>query len=148
MKPGTPGQTGDTQPWVWWWDSLSFKYTVLIFAVYVQILKGFSNRLVCTAIAALCLPSLAPITYHHNSTASRHIFGLKKLVECKCHAPHHHIASLVKSRGFTHLAALGLVSMILRCMIVKSVELVDLIEMCKTDCFGETRFVLHVPGSS
>jgi len=55
---------------------------------------------------------------------------------------------LVKSRGFAHLAALGLVIMMMRCVIVKTVELVDLIEMCKTDCFGETRFVLHVPSSS
>jgi len=31
---------------------------------------------------------------------------------------------LVKSRGFAHLAALGLVSMMLRCVIVKTVELV------------------------
>ncbi len=37
--------------------------------------------------------------------------------------------SLVKSRGFAHLAALGLVSMMLHCVIVKTVELVDLIEM-------------------
>ena len=55
---------------------------------------------------------------------------------------------LVKSRGFAHLAALGLVSMMLRCVIVKTVKLVDLIEMRKTDCFGETRLVLHVPSSS
>jgi hypothetical protein len=43
------------------------------------------------------------------------------------------------------MAALGLVSMMLRCVIVKSVELVDLIKMRKTDSFGETRLVLHVP---
>ncbi len=55
---------------------------------------------------------------------------------------------LVKSRGFAHLAALGLVSMMLRCVIVKPVELVDLREMRKTACFEETRFVLHVPSSS
>ena len=33
---------------------------------------------------------------------------------------------LVKSRGFAHLAAPGLVSMMLRCAHVQSVELVDL----------------------
>ncbi len=55
---------------------------------------------------------------------------------------------LVESRGLAHLAALGLVSMMLRCMIVKTVELVDLIEMRKTDSFGETRLVPHVPSSS
>ena len=33
------------------------------------------------------------------------------------------------------------------CMIVKLVELVDHIEMRKTDCFGKTRLVLHVPSS-
>ena len=36
----------------------------------------------------------------------------------------------------------------LRCMTVKTVELVDLIEMRKTDCFGETRLVPHIPSSS
>ena len=48
-------------------------------------------------------------------------------------------------KGLAHLAALGLVSMMLRCVIV---ELVDPIDMRKTDSFGETRFVLHVPSSS
>ena len=38
---------------------------------------------------------------------------------------------LVKSRGFAHLAALGLVSMMLRCMIVKTVKLVDLKESAR-----------------
>jgi len=46
------------------------------------------------------------------------------------------------------MAALGLVSILLRCVIVKSAELVDLIKMRKTDSFGETRLVLHVPSSS
>ena len=55
---------------------------------------------------------------------------------------------LVKSRGFAHLVALSVVSMMLLCMIVKLVELVDRIEMRKTDCFGKTRLVLHVPSSS
>ena len=45
---------------------------------------------------------------------------------------HTHTANLVKSRVFAHLVALGLVSMMLRCMIVKNVELVDRIEMRKT----------------
>jgi len=39
-------------------------------------------------------------------------------------------------------------SMMLRCMIVKPVELVDCIEMGKTDRFGKTRLVPHVPTSS
>ena len=39
-------------------------------------------------------------------------------------------------------------SMMLLCMIVKLVELVDRIEMRKTDCFGKTRLVPHVPSSS
>ncbi len=55
---------------------------------------------------------------------------------------------LAKSRGLAHLAALGLVSMMLRCMTVKTVKLVDPIEMRKTDSFGETRLVLHAPSSS
>ena len=38
--------------------------------------------------------------------------------------------------------------MMLRCVIVKTVELVDLIEMRKTDCVGETRLVPHVPSSA
>ena len=55
---------------------------------------------------------------------------------------------LAKSRGLAHLAALGLFSMMLRCMTVKTVKLVDPIEMRKTDSFGETRLVLHAPSSS
>jgi len=47
--------------------------------------------------------------------------------------------------GIVHLVALGLVSMMLHSVIVKSVELVDLIQVHKTDRFGKTRFVLHVP---
>ena len=52
---------------------------------------------------------------------------------------------LVKLRGCAHLVALGLVSMLLLCKIVKPL---DHIEMRKTDCFGKTRLVLHVPSSS
>ena len=55
---------------------------------------------------------------------------------------------LVKFRGFAHLAALGLVSMMLHYVIVKTVVQVGLIEMHKTGCSGETRLVLHVPSSS
>ena len=55
---------------------------------------------------------------------------------------------LVKSKGFAHLVALVLGSTMLRCMIVKTVELVDLIEIRKTDCFAKTRLVPHVPSSS
>ncbi len=55
---------------------------------------------------------------------------------------------LVKSRGCAHLVALGLVLMMLRCVMVKIAKLVDLIEMHKTDCYAETRLVLHVPSSS
>ncbi len=51
---------------------------------------------------------------------------------------------LMASRGFAHLAALDLASMMLRCMIVKTAKLVYLEEMRKTDCFEETRLVLHV----
>ena len=32
--------------------------------------------------------------------------------------------------------------------LVKTVKLEDLVEMCKTDSFGETRLVPHVPSSS
>ena len=46
---------------------------------------------------------------------------------------------LVKSRGFAHLVALGLVSMMLRCMIVKPVDLVERVQMRKTDCFGSPK---------
>ena len=45
---------------------------------------------------------------------------------------------LVESRGLAHLAALGLVAMMLRCVIVTTVKLVDSKEMRKTDSFGET----------
>ena len=57
--------------------------------------------------------------------------------------------SLVKSRGFAHLAAPGLVSMLmLHYVIVKSVILLGLIGMHKIGCSGETRLVLHIPSSS
>ena len=55
---------------------------------------------------------------------------------------------LVKSRDFAHLAALGLVSMMLHYVIVKTVVLVGLMGMHKTGCSGATRLVLHVPSSS
>ena len=51
-------------------------------------------------------------------------------------------------RGSAHLVALGLLSMMLLCMIVKPVGLVDRIRMLRTDCFGKTRLVPHVPSSS
>ena len=50
--------------------------------------------------------------------------------------------------GFAHLAALGLVSMMLHDVIVKTVELVGFLGMPKTSCSGETRRVLHEPSSS
>ncbi len=43
---------------------------------------------------------------------------------------------------------LGLVLMMLHYMIVKTVVLVGLTGMHKTDCTGETRLVLHVASSS
>ncbi len=52
---------------------------------------------------------------------------------------------LVKSRGFAYLAALGLVSMMLHYVTVKTVVSVGLTGMHKTGCSGETRLVLHVP---
>ncbi len=55
---------------------------------------------------------------------------------------------LVKSRGFTNLVALGLISIMLHYVIVKTVVLVGLTWMHKTGCSGETRLVLHVPCSS
>ncbi len=51
---------------------------------------------------------------------------------------------LVKSRGFAHLAALGLISKMLHYVIVKNVVILGLIGMHKTGCSGETRLVLHV----
>jgi hypothetical protein len=54
---------------------------------------------------------------------------------------------LVKSRGFVHLAALGLVSIVLHYVTVNTVVLVSLTGMRKTDCSGETRLVLHIPSS-
>ena len=55
---------------------------------------------------------------------------------------------LVKLRGFAHLVAQSLVSMMLLCMIVKPVGLEDRIEMRKPDCYAKTRLVPHVPSSS
>ena len=53
--------------------------------------------------------------------------------------------SLVKSKGFVHLDALGLVLMMLCYVTVKTVLSIDRIRMLKTDCSGETRFALHIP---
>ncbi len=53
---------------------------------------------------------------------------------------------LVKLRGFVHLAALGLVSKMLRGVVVKSV--LYIIVMRKIDGFGETNFVPYVLSSS
>ena len=55
---------------------------------------------------------------------------------------------LVKLRGFAHLAALGLLSMMLRRVTFQTMKSVDLTEMRNTDCFGKTRIVSHVPSSS
>ncbi len=55
---------------------------------------------------------------------------------------------LLCARGFAHLAALGLFSMMLHCVIARTVKLVDLAGMHKTGCSGETRLVLHIPASS
>ena len=41
---------------------------------------------------------------------------------------------MVKSRGLAHLAALGPVSLILRCVIVKTVKLVGIMGLRKTGC--------------
>jgi len=51
-------------------------------------------------------------------------------------------------KGLRHVAALGLVPMMLHYVIVKIVVLVGLTGMHKTGCSGETRFVLHIPSSS
>ena len=55
---------------------------------------------------------------------------------------------LVQSRVLAHLAGLGLVSVMLHCAIIKTVESVCTTGMHKTSCSGETRLVLHKPSSS
>ncbi len=50
----------------------------------------------------------------------------------------------VNSRGFAHMAALGLVSMIEHYVSVKNVVLVGLTGMHRTGCSGEARLVLHI----
>ncbi len=47
-----------------------------------------------------------------------------------------------------HLTAPGLLSMVLHYVTVKTVGLIDRTGMHKTGCSGETRLILHVPGSS
>ena len=42
----------------------------------------------------------------------------------------------------------SLVPLMLPHAIVKTAKTVDLLEMRKTDCFGETRLVPHIPKSS
>ena len=55
---------------------------------------------------------------------------------------------LLKPRGFGHLVALGLVSMMLHYVCVNTVVPIDLIGMLRTDCSGETRLALHASSSS
>ncbi len=55
---------------------------------------------------------------------------------------------LVKSRGFAHLGALGLVSMMLHYANIKNVIVLGLTGMHRTGCSEETTLVLHVPSSS
>jgi len=46
---------------------------------------------------------------------------------------------LVKSEGFAHLVALGLVSMMLYYVIGKTVTSIELMRMYRTDCFAQIR---------
>ena len=55
---------------------------------------------------------------------------------------------LVKSGGFAHLVALGLVSRTLLYVTVKTVISIDLVGMLRSDCSGQTRHALHTPSSS
>ena len=55
---------------------------------------------------------------------------------------------LVKSRVPAPQDALGLVTMILHQVTVMNAALLGHTRMLRTDCFGETRLVLHVPSSS
>ena len=87
---------------------------------------------------------LHPTCDHHHQTLPVQLQGMPgsgasryTLAEGKCYAAY-----------LSHLVALGLVSMMLLCKIAKPVGLVDRTEMRKTDCFGKTRLVLHVPSSS
>ena len=52
-------------------------------------------------------------------------------------------AKTIYAAGMTVSDVLSMLGLMLHCVIVKSVRLVDLTEMRKTDCFGETRHVLH-----
>ena len=54
---------------------------------------------------------------------------------------------LKQSRGFAGVATLALVLVRSCCVIVKSIELVELTGMHKAGCSRETRLVLHVPSS-
>ncbi len=61
------------------------------------------------------------------------------------HVTEHHSQNIHKH---VQVSAFGLRSMMLRRVIVKTVEFVDLIEMRKTDSSEETTHVPHVPSSS
>ena len=52
--------------------------------------------------------------------------------------------SLVKSRGLAHLAALGLVPMMLCDVTVKLVVSIEPTGLLRTNCSGETRLALHI----
>ena len=54
---------------------------------------------------------------------------------------------LVKLRVPAPQDALGLVTMMLHQVIVMNAALLGHTRMLRTDCFGETRLVLHVPSS-
>ena len=55
---------------------------------------------------------------------------------------------LVKLRVPAPQDALGLVTMMLHQVIVVNAVLLGHARMLRTDCFGKTRLVLHVPSSS
>ena len=58
------------------------------------------------------------------------------------------VKSPVSWWGLAFLIALGLASMMLRYMTVKTVAFVGRTGMHRTGCSGETRLVPHVPSSS
>jgi len=62
----------------------------------------------------------------------------------KRHIP---LVVFVPMTHFVHLAALGLVSMMLHYVTVNIVVSVGLPGIHKTGCSGETKFVLHIPSS-
>ena len=127
---------------LWTWGSLNSLWSAHIWHALLVLIPGFG-------IAALTTRHLNLI---HKLRSIIHVMQLASSCDilhtqfALSHSPILHqtvVASCLLCCRPTWPLALGTC-----CVFAKTVKLVDLTETRKTDCFGETRFVLHVLSSS